>query len=209
MISLFETKDGKVLDNSILYKDKISKDQGSILTVDNIKQTVRDSKDYEKGYVHFGAIKIKNGGKLNFDGLNLTNDGVAIAATGEGSEANFSNFDIKNRGRISSAIEVSNGAKLSMENGTLASKRGSRISYPVGVRVNGENSSFNFKDSELKMSGSQSVGITVGNGGYANIKNSEISMAGKGNKGVAPPLEFAVPSRSTGLGLSVFGFSFF
>lgn len=184
MISLFESEDQDIFDDSINYNQKINLDQSAIIKAKekDIKNIDGKDKIYKKGYVPMGAINAKNGGKINFKNLSLENDGISILAQDMGTKVEISNFNIKNMGRISSAIEVENGANVILDNGNLRVIRGSKISYPFGARINGKNTKINLNNSKINVYGKKAVGMSVGNKAMANIINSEIKGLGEKTK---------------------------
>lgn len=180
MISLLETEKGDAFDESINYLDDISKDQNYLANIKEgniLKKSTTEN--FVKDYVHYGVLRARSAAKIEWNGLKLANRGIALSAEGENSSIHLSNYYIKNVGMISSAVQIENGGNISLENGVLEGVRGSKVSYPFGIRVNGEKSKLTLKNSKLNMRGKQTVGISVGNNGEVEIDSSVISVEGK------------------------------
>ena len=176
MLSILENDQDEVYDDSVKLKERFSKNQSYVI---NLKQSTdkvvkEDSKPIERGYVHFGALRLRNGSNLDWKGLNLKNVGTAISLEGENITAKISDCSINNIGMITSTIEVNDGANLEIENGKIYVERGSKITYPFGVRVNGKNSKYSMVNSELNLKGKGATGITVGNQGEIDLKASKV-----------------------------------
>ncbi|MCY7008243.1 SGNH/GDSL hydrolase family protein [Fusobacterium simiae] len=186
IISLIETEDGKVYDGEVPYLGIASRNQTYLTNLKGSTSTQKyeTNEEYIRGYVPYGAIRAREGAKIEWNGLKLINDGIAISSYGESSSIIVKNYYIKNTGRINAVVQAENGGNVILENGKLESKRGSRISYPFGIRINGENSKAILKNSELIMEGKNSVGISVGNLGILDLNSSIISIKGSNTKGL-------------------------
>lgn len=187
IISMLESENGNVRDDSVENIDARSSDQTPLAKVNSssvAKGYETINKRYIRGYVPYGALQAKNGGILRWKGLHLENDGIAISVDGQGSSMTVENYYIENTARINAVAQIENGGSLLLKNGSLRIKRGSKITYPFGLRVNGKDSKANLENSTLEIQGTQAVGISVGNQGRAELFSSKIFAKGKNAKGV-------------------------
>lgn len=184
---MLESEDGEVRDDKLENIDARSSEQTPLAKVNSSsieEEYQTETKKYIRGYVPYGALQAKNGTRLHWKGLHLENDGIALSVDGQGSSINVENYYIENTARINAVAQVENGGKLLLKNGSLRTKRGSKISYPFGIRVNGQNSQANLENSTLEIQGTQVVGISVGNQGRAKLFSSKVFAKGKATKGV-------------------------
>ncbi|MCF0162792.1 MAG: autotransporter outer membrane beta-barrel domain-containing protein [Fusobacterium necrophorum] len=187
MISMLESEDGKVQDESVANIDARSSDQAPLAKVNSssiVEGYEKIDKKYIRGYVPYGALQVKNGGRFHWKGLYLENDGIALSVDGAGSSMLVENFHIENTARINAVAQIENGGNLLLKNGSLQTKRGSKITYPFGIRVNGKDSKVELVNSSLEIQGTQVAGISVGNQGKAEIVSSQILAKGKNAKGL-------------------------
>ncbi|MDY6172038.1 MAG: autotransporter outer membrane beta-barrel domain-containing protein [Fusobacterium necrophorum] len=187
MISMLESEDGKVKDESVANIEARSFEQTplaktNISSVEESHETPNEK--YLKGYVPYGALQVKNGAKLRWKDLHLENDGIAFSVDGQGSSMIVENYHVENTARINAVAQVENGGSLLLKNGSLRTKRGSKITYPFGLRVNGKDSKAELINSTLEIQGSQVVGISVGNQGGVELLSSRILARGNNAKGI-------------------------
>lgn len=187
MISMLESENGKVQDESVANIEARSSAQTplaktNISSVEESHETPNEK--HIRGYVPYGALQAKNGSKLRWKDLRLENDGIAFSVDGRGSSMTVENYHVENIARINAVAQVENGGSLLLKNGNLRTKRGSKITYPFGLRVNGKDSRAELINSTLEIQGSQVVGISVGNQGGVELLSSRILARGNNAKGI-------------------------
>lgn len=184
IISLLESEDGQTYDSNIVYSGVTSKDQTFLKNIkgSSITEEYETSQTYERGYVPYGAIRVREGAKLKWKGLKLKNDGISLSSEGENSLIELENFYIQNKARVNAVIQAENGGNVVLKNGEINSERGSRLTYPFGIRINGKNSKVTLLESKFSMNGNQAVAISVGNSGKLEINSSQVLANGKKGK---------------------------
>lgn len=156
IITMMETKDGKVEDYSQDY-------------------------DYSYGnYKSLGDIQEKSGKTKELNNYNFKSDGEALYALGKDSTIIGKNFNIESLGRVTSTVLAEEGGKIQLDHGSIKTIRGTVLSYPYSIRVNGVGSEVGIRNTKVESIGVEAVGVSVGNGGRFNGGASEILAQGNG-----------------------------
>lgn len=156
IITMMETKDGVVEDTSANYNFTFGK------------------------YIPFGAEREDLGKTKNLENYRFKSDGTAIYATNKNSIININNFDINSLGRVTSTVLAENGGVINLNNGTVKVTRGTSLTYPFAIRVNGESSQIISNDNFILAVGKNAVGVSVGNKGVFRSINDKILTQGDG-----------------------------
>lgn len=130
------------------------------------------------------GVEVTEGGQARVDRSAIKTSGTDAAGLrvdGRHSDAVLTRSEIRTRGTASSAVEVSRGGDVEIEDSELSTTGAGG----AGIRAEGSGSDVSVRKTQVRTSGSGAAGMALSDRAQANVSRSVVSTSGRGSDGVA------------------------